>query len=76
MSMRERYVEEINKACDELKNAGIPHATDLAKHIVRMKKELKFYDKCHNLAKGGKKAANNGGEVSAKREPVKEPEAV
>lgn len=37
---------EIDAACDELKNAGMPHAIDLAKHICRMKRELMFYDKC------------------------------
>ena len=49
MDKREEFVREIEKACDELKTAGIPHATDLAKHIVRMKRDLNFYDKCMRM---------------------------
>lgn len=64
MSGRERYIDEIERACEELKTAGVPHATDLAKHIVRMKKELRFYDKCHERAKGAGRMENIGGEVS------------
>lgn len=52
MDKRQQFVNEINAACDQLKNAGLPHARDLAKHIVRMKQELKFYDKCMKM--GGK----------------------
>lgn len=44
---RDRYQREIEAACDELKRAGVKHALDLAKHILRMKKELRFYDKFH-----------------------------
>ena len=46
MDKREQFKMEIDAACDELKNAGMPHAIDLAKHICRMKRELMFYDKC------------------------------
>ena len=52
MDKRQEYIQEIESACDELKTAGIPHAVDLAKHIGRMKRELKFYDKCMKM--GGK----------------------
>lgn len=51
MDKRQQFVAEIEAACDELKHAGIPHARDLAKHIVKMKKELNFYDKCMRLEK-------------------------
>ena len=63
MNSREQFVYEIESACDELKHAGIPHAIDLAKHIVRMKRELNFYDKCHANKSATK---SRGGEVSAK----------
>ena len=53
MDKRAEYVAEIEAACDQLKNAGLPHARDLAKHIVRMKQDLKFYDKCMRM--GGTK---------------------
>ena len=53
MDKRAEYVAEIEAACDQLKYAGLPHARDLAKHIVRMKQDLKFYDKCMRM--GGKK---------------------
>jgi hypothetical protein len=52
MDKRQEYVAEINAACEELKTAGIPHAVDLAKHIVRMTRDLNFYDKCMRM--GGK----------------------
>ena len=49
MDNRQQYVDEIHAACEELKTAGIPHAVDLAKHIVRMKRDLMFYDKCMKI---------------------------
>ena len=49
MDKRQQFVAEIEAACDQLKYAGVPHARDLAKHIVRMKQELKFYDKCMRM---------------------------
>lgn len=55
MDKRGQFVAEINAACDELKHAGIPHAIDLAKHICRLKKELKFYDKCMQRAECSRK---------------------
>ncbi len=67
MNSRQQFVYEIEAACDELKHAGIPHAIDLAKHIVRMKRELNFYDKCHAM---NNVAKSSGGEVSAEcKEP-------
>lgn len=63
MSRRDEYLKEITDACEDLKHAGIPHAIDLAKHIVRMKRELNFYDKCHANKSTTK---SSGGEVSAK----------
>lgn len=65
MDMREAFISEIEQACEELKRAGIPHAIDLAKHIVRMKKELRFYDKCHAQDER-RKEIKNGGEVIGK----------
>lgn len=58
---------EIESACDELKNAGMPHAVDLAKHICRMKRDLMFYDKC--MRRAGKPNGGNrmlDGEVNGK----------
>lgn len=52
---RQEFVDEINAACDELKRSGLPHARDLAKHIIRMKQELKLYDKC--MAQASKKGS-------------------
>ncbi len=46
MNKRDEFIAEINAACDKLKTAGLPHARDLAKHICRMKQDLKLYDKC------------------------------
>lgn len=66
MDKRQQFINEINAACDQLKNAGLPHARDLAKHIVRMKQELKFYDKCMRM----------GGIENGSKQPRSEPGCV
>lgn len=58
MDKRQQFIAEIEAACDQLKNAALPHARDLAKHIVRMKQDLKFYDKCMRM--GGNKNDSKG----------------
>ena len=47
---RDAYVEKINAARQELETAGIFHRRDLTKHIRRMERELRDYDRFH---KGG-----------------------
>jgi len=54
----EVFQAEINRACDELKTAGMPHALDLAKHIVRMKKELRFYNRFHDRKEDSHESTN------------------
>lgn len=64
MDKRQQFINEINAACDQLKDAGFPHARDLAKHIIRMKHELKFYDKCMRMGgiqNGSKQSRNESG---------------
>lgn len=45
--IREEYVAKINNARNELKTAGMSHGRDMKKHIRRMKKELRDYDRFH-----------------------------
>lgn len=45
--IREEYVAKINNARNELKTAGMYHGRDMKKHIRRMKKELRDYDRFH-----------------------------
>lgn len=48
--IREEYVAKLNTARQELKTAGPIHRRDLTKHIRRMERELRDYDRFH---KGG-----------------------
>ena len=48
--IREEYVAKLNAARQELETAGIFHRRDLTKHIRRMERELRDYDRFH---KGG-----------------------
>ena len=50
MRPREEYVAKLNAARQELETAGIFHRRDLTKHIRRMERELRDYDRFH---KGG-----------------------
>lgn len=61
MDRREAYLKEIDAACDELKRAGLVHARDLTRHILKAKQRLMLYDKARVCCR------SNGGEVSAKR---------
>jgi hypothetical protein len=47
MRPRDEYVAKLNAAREELKTAGIFHRRDLAKHIRRMERELRDYDRFH-----------------------------
>lgn len=48
--IREEYVAKLNAARQELETAGTFHRRDLTKHIRRMERELRDYDRFH---KGG-----------------------
>ena len=48
--IREEYVAKLNAARQELITAGPIHRRDLTKHIRRMERELREYDRFH---KGG-----------------------
>ena len=48
--IREEYVAKLNAARQEVETAGIFHRRDLTKHIRRMERELRDYDRFH---KGG-----------------------
>ena len=48
--IREEYVAKLNASRQELETAGIFHRRDLIKHIRRMERELRDYDRFH---KGG-----------------------
>ena len=52
--IREEYVAKLNAARQELETAGIFHRRDLTKHIRRMERELRDYDRFH---KGGDSCA-------------------
>ena len=45
--IREEYVAKLNAARQELETAGIFHRRDLTKHIRRMERELRDYDRFH-----------------------------
>lgn len=51
MSQRERHVALIKAAEDEMKNAGPMHRKDLQRHIIRMKRELRQYDRYQTEAR-------------------------
>ena len=44
---REEYVAKLNAARQELQTAGPIHRHDLIKHIRRMERELRDYDRFH-----------------------------
>jgi hypothetical protein len=48
--IREEYVAKLNAARQELETAGIFHRRDLIKHVRRMERELRDYDR---FRKGG-----------------------
>lgn len=56
--IRDEYVEKINVARQGLETAGIFHRKDLIKHIHRMERELRDYDRFHR---------ESGGETNAQR---------
>lgn len=51
MSQRERHVALIKAAEEELKSAGPIHRKDLQRYIVRMKRELRQYDRYQEAAR-------------------------
>lgn len=51
-AMREAYVKKLNAARNELKTAGPIHRKDLTRHIRRMERELRDYDRFHKEAGG------------------------
>lgn len=53
MSDRVIYVQKIKDAKEELKTAGAIHRRDLHKHIKRMERELRDYDRFHAEAARG-----------------------
>ena len=44
---REEHVAKIRAAKEELKTAGAIHKKDLMRHIKRLEKELRVYDRYH-----------------------------
>ena len=50
---RNDLVEKIQKARAEVKTAGAIHRRDLHKHIKRMERELRDYDRFHAEAARG-----------------------
>ena len=48
--IREEYVAKLNDARQELETAGMFHRRDLTRHIRRMEREIRDYDRFH---KGG-----------------------
>lgn len=50
MSQKETLVQKIAQAKVELKTAGKYHRRDLQKHIVRMERELRDYDRFQSSA--------------------------
>ena len=50
MTPREALVQQIEKARADLKTAGEIHSRDLKKHILRMEKELRDYDRFRSEA--------------------------
>ena len=55
--IREKYTAKLNAARQELETAGIFHRRDLTKHIRRMERELRDYDRFHNGGDGNGKRA-------------------
>lgn len=51
MTPRQEHLHKINQAKEELKTAGPHHRKDLLKHIHRMQKELKIYDRYRQQAR-------------------------
>lgn len=50
---REEHIHKINSAKAELKTAGPKHKRDLLKHIKRMQREIREYDRFHAEAARG-----------------------
>ena len=44
---REEMMAKIKAAKEELKTAGVIHQRDLLKHIRRMEREIRDYDRYH-----------------------------
>ncbi len=51
MSQRERHLALIKAAEEEMKTAGPIHKKDLRRYIIRMKRELRQYDRWQAEAK-------------------------
>ena len=51
-AIREAYVKKLNGARSELKTAGPIRRKDLTRHIRRMERELRDYDRFHKEAGG------------------------
>ena len=58
--IREAYAAKLEAARQELKTAGPVHRRDLLKHIRRMERELRDYDRFH--AGGGGNGKENAPE--------------
>ena len=53
MSQREILVQKLAQAKADLKTAGPIHRRDLQKHIHRMERELRDYDRFQSAARRG-----------------------
>ena len=53
MTQREQHKAEIENVKKEIKTAGPCHKRDLIRQLHRMQKELKIYDRYHQLAQQG-----------------------
>ena len=51
-TIRETYAAKLAAAKQEQETAGKYHRRDLIKHIRRMERELRDYDRFHNEAQG------------------------
>lgn len=51
MDKRQEYVDKLNAAKEELKNAGYIHRRDLVRQIHRMENELREYDQYQGEAR-------------------------
>lgn len=51
MDKRQEYVDKLNAAKEELKNAGYIHRRDLVRKIHRMENELREYDRYQGEAR-------------------------
>ena len=53
MTQREVLVQKIAQAKKDLKTVGVIHRRDLQKHIHRMERELRDYDRFQRAARRG-----------------------